>query len=382
MTHKADIESESKAAVLGGVTSFIDMPNTKPPTISEKSLHEKLDAARNRSFANFGFHIGATDDNFAEISAAVSHCPADFGGIKIFMGSSTGNMKVENEATLDNLFRIRDKEILVHCEDERTIMRNLEAAESVYGENIPFSAHPEIRSREACILSSRKALGLAVKHGTRLHLLHVSTGDEIEMLRKAKADNGMITGETSVNYLWFCDKDYERLGSRIKCNPSVKTTNDREALRKAFLEGLIDTAGSDHAPHTEDEKSGPYMKTPSGMPSIQHTLPVLVTLFGNTQDGLKRIASAFSEKAADIFGIEDRGRLEAGSHADIVVVDIDAGFTVGKENIAYKCGWSPYEGEKLKGRIEHVFVNGRHMVCNGRLQADATAAGRQLVFSR
>lgn len=382
MTHKADIESESKAAVLGGVTSFIDMPNTKPPTVSEKSLHEKLDAARNRSFANFGFHIGATDDNFAEISAAVSHCPADFGGIKIFMGSSTGNMKVENEATLDNLFRIRDKEILVHCEDERTIMRNLEAAESVYGENIPFRAHPEIRSREACILSSRKALELAVKYGTRLHLLHVSTRDEIEMLRKAKVGDNMITGETSVNYLWFCDRDYERLGSRIKCNPSVKTANDREALRKAFLEGLIDTAGSDHAPHTEEEKSGPYMKTPSGMPSIQHTLPVLVTLFGNTQDGLKRIASAFSEKAADIFGIEDRGRLEAGYHADIVVADIDAGFTVGKENIAYKCGWSPYEGEKLKGRIEHVFVNGRHSVCNGRLQADATAAGRQLVFSR
>ena len=382
MTHKADMASESAAAVLGGVTSFIDMPNTNPPTVTVERLLEKLETAKGRTYANYGFHLGATNGNAEEIASAIKKCPERFGGIKVFLGSSTGNMLVNDKNAIEHLFRIKEKEILVHCEDESIIRQGLEDAKEKYGEDIPFRAHSEIRSREACLDSSMRAVDLAMKYGTRLHMLHISTSTELLMLYHTKQRYPAVTVETSANYLWFCDRDYERLGSRIKCNPSVKTANDREALRKAFLDGLIDTAGSDHAPHTEEEKSGPYMKVPSGMPSIQHTLPVLVTLFGNTQEGLKRIASAFSEKAADIFGIEDRGRLEAGYHADIVVVDIDAGFIVGKKNIAYKCGWSPYEGEKLTGRIEHVFVNGRHSVCNGRLQADATAAGRQLVFSR
>ena len=380
MTHKADIESESKAAVLGGVTSFIDMPNTKPPTISEKSLHEKLDAARNRSFANFGFHIGATDDNFGEISAAVSHCPADFGGIKIFMGSSTGNMKVENEATLDRLFRIRDKEILVHCEDERTIMRNLEAAESVYGENIPFRAHPEIRSREACILSSGKALELAVKYGTRLHLLHVSTRDEIEMLRKAKVGDSMITGETSVNYLWFCDRDYSTLGSRIKCNPAIKSADDRDALRAGLKAGTVDTVGSDHAPHLATEKDRDYIHAPSGIPSIQHSLQVLLTVAAQEDIPLTRIAAAFSEKTAEIFHIQDRGYLKEGNFADIVIVDTDAEITATGEGLLYRCGWSPYEGYRLKGPVDTVFVNGETVVSDGMITGNP--AGQRLVFKR
>ncbi len=381
MTHKADMASESAAAVLGGVTSFIDMPNTNPPTVTVERLLEKLETAKGRTYANYGFHLGATNGNAEEIASAIKKCPERFGGIKVFLGSSTGNMLVNDKNAIEHLFRIKEKEILVHCEDESIIRQGLEDAKEKYGEDIPFRAHSEIRSREACLDSSMRAVDLAMKYGTRLHMLHISTSTELLMLYHTKQRYPAVTVETSANYLWFTDKDYDRLGSRIKCNPSIKTEADRMILRDAFLEGTIDTIGTDHAPHTEMEKEGKYTEVPSGMPSIQQSFQVLLTLFGNTPEGLCRIASAFSEKPAEIFGISGRGSLKTGNYADIVVVDSGKEFPVTKECLAYKCGWSPYEGARLKGSIDYVFVNGRLAVREGRLIKDASPAGRELVFT-
>lgn len=386
MTGKADMESESVAALLGGVTSFIDMPNTNPPTISAERISEKCSLAKGRSHANYGFHIGATNSNAGEIEGMAegknrSVGPEGFGGIKIFMGSSTGNMLVDDDNALASLFSTAGKEILVHCEDETIIKRNLEAAKERYGDNIPFCAHEEIRSRKACIMSSIKALELAIRYGTRLHLLHVSTREELEMVRAAKMTNPSVTAETSVNYLWFSDKDYEDYGSRIKCNPSVKTEEDRRALIEALASGVIDTIGTDHAPHLLSEKDNTYTSAPSGIPSIQHSLPVLLTIADREGIPMERIASAFSEKAASIFGIKDRGRIKKGYFADIVIADPDRQYIVKTGDLAYKCGWSPYEGAVLKGYVDTVFVNGVRAVIDGRA-ADAPASGRQLVFNK
>ncbi len=377
MTSKADISTESLAALLGGVTSFIDMPNTTPPTVSEARLREKLGYAEGRSYANYGFHIGATNGNAGEIKALSGS--EDFGGIKVFMGSSTGNMLVDDDSALEEIFRIKDKRILVHCEDEKIIRENLLKARDKYGDDIPFRAHEEIRSRKACIRSSVKALEMAMKYGTRLHLLHISTAEEIEMVRAAKQINKEITAETSPNYLWFCDSDYDSFGSKIKCNPSIKTAHDREALREALKNGTIDTIGTDHAPHLESEKQRPYLTAPSGIPSIQHSLPVLLTVAGQEGMALDRVASVFSEKAAEMFGIKDRGRIKEGFYADIVIADPECEFVPEKEDLKYKCGWTPYEGIRLKGRIDTVFVNGIKSVCGGKVISEIPA-GKKLVF--
>ena len=386
MTAKADIASESRAAVAGGVTSFIDMPNTKPATVSAKALAEKLETAAGRSYANYGFHLGATDSNFPEIKEIIENgkdgiSKNDFGGIKVFMGSSTGNMLVDDDSVLDAIFGITDKEILVHCEDEGTIKRNTADAERKYGNAIPFSMHSEIRSRKACILSSAKALELAMKHLSRLHLLHISTKEEVEMVRAARLADSKITAETSANYLWFCDEGYQRLGSRMKCNPSIKSAEDRKALRKALKEGLIDTVGSDHAPHLPEEKDREYLTAPSGMPSVQQTLQVLLRIAAEDDIPLERIASVFSEKAADMFGIRDRGYIRPGYAADLVIVDSLADVKISKNDIAYKCGWSPYEGETMKGRITDVFVNGERVVKDS-VFAGGKPAGKRLVFEK
>ena len=361
LTHKADMDTESRAAVAGGVTTAFDMPNTVPATVSEEAFAAKLALAKEKSCMNLGFHLGATNSNIEEIEAILegrtSLSPADVRGIKVFMGSSTGNMLVDESQTLDRLFSIKGKPVLVHCEDEDTIKANLQAALEKYGEEIPFTEHENIRSRRACIKSSIKALEKAIKYGTSLVLCHISTKEEIEMARAAKTNNPAIVAETSCNYLWFSNEDYERMGSRLKCNPSVKTPQDREALRKALAEGIIDTIGSDHAPHLLSEKDGTYTKVPSGLPSIQQSLPVLVTIAKQDEIPLTRIAAVFSENASDLYGL-NTGKIKVGYSADLVIFDKEKEFTVRNEAQFSKCGWSPYDGVKLNGFIETVFVGG------------------------
>ncbi len=386
--HKADIESESKAALLGGVTSFIDMPNTSPTTVTKEALEDKLRRACGRAWANYGFHIGATNGNAATIREYLAEGHGgEFGGIKVFMGSSTGNMLVDDNDTLSDLFRIKGKPVLIHSEDEGVVKANLEAAKTEFGEDIPFTMHPLIRSRKACIRSTAKALAMAIRYGTRLHVLHVSTAEEVEMIRAAKIHNPNITAETSANYLWFCDEDYKTLKGKVKCNPAIKTAADRNALRKGLAEGVIDTIGSDHAPHLPSEKDRPYLTCPSGIPSVQQSLSVVLTAAGIFNEGknaeddalltLSRIASAFSERPAEILGIKDRGSLKVGNYADLVVLDPEKTYSL--KDVAYKCGWSPYLGQQLTGAVEMVFLNGRPALKDGELVADAPA-GQRLEF--
>ncbi len=363
LTHKADMETESRAAISGGVTSVFDMPNTNPPTTNAETLKEKIEIAK-RCKAKIGFHIGATNDNADEICSLLNGGSPTAGitanniaGVKIFMGSSTGNMLVDKGISLEKLFRIKDKPVLVHCEDEDTIKANLAEAIAKYGDEIPFVEHENIRSRKACILSSIKALEMAIEYGTKLVLCHISTKEEIEMVRAAKANNPDIIAETSCNYLWFSNEAYSRLGSKAKCNPSIKTASDREALRAALSEGMIDTIGSDHAPHLLSEKEGCYTKAPSGLPSIQQSLPVLLTIAAEENIPLTRIASVFSEKAAEIYGLQ-RGKIKTGYDADLVIFDLSKEFIVRNEEQKGKCGWTPYEGETLKGVIETVLIDG------------------------
>lgn len=365
LTHKADMETESRAAAAGGVTTVFDMPNTRPATISAMTLKEKMDLAEAKAHCKIGFHIGATNENAAEISSLVRYGdesvgikPSDIAGVKVFMGSSTGNMLVDSGNSLEELFSIREKPVLVHCEDENTIKENLAAALERYGEDIPFAEHENIRSRKACIKSSIKALELAMRFGTRLVLCHISTKEEMEMVRAAKASNPSIIAETSCNYLWFSDEDYPRLGSKVKCNPAVKTPADREALREGLANGLIDTIGSDHAPHLASEKEGSYTKVPSGLPSIQQSLPVLLTIAYSDGIPLTRIASVFSENASELYGL-DRGKIKRGYAADLVIFDYSKEFIVNAEDQLSKCGWTPYEGETLRGVIETVFIDGK-----------------------
>jgi len=364
LTHKADMETESRAAAAGGVTFVMDMPNTNPPTITAQALKDKIDLAKGRTAGKIAFHIGATNSNSDEICRLVCEgdkeagiTPEDIAGVKVFMGSSTGNMLVDSGNSLDRLFAIKEKPVLVHCEDEKTIKDNLAKATEKYGEDIPFTEHENIRSRSACIKSSIKALEMAIKHGTRLVLCHISTKEEMEMVRAAKLSNPAIIAETSCNYLWFSNEDYERLGSKAKCNPSIKTPQDREALRRGLAEGLIDTIGSDHAPHLLSEKDNKYCKAPSGLPTIQQSLPVLLTIAKQDVIPLTRIASVFSEKASEIYGL-DTGKIAKGYAADLVIFDKDKEFIVKAEDQKGKCGWTPYEGEVLNGMIQAVMVDG------------------------
>lgn len=368
LTHKADMATESLAAVAGGVTCVMDMPNTSPATTSAAALRAKIDMAKGRTATKISFHIGATNDNVEEICRLVTEgdpenniSPDDIAGVKVFMGSSTGNMLVDESGTLERLFSIKNKPVLVHCEDEATIKANLAEAISRYGDDIPFEEHENIRSRKACIKSSIKALEMAIRHGTRLVLCHISTKEEIEMARAAKLSNPGIIAETSCNYLWFCNEDYARLGSKAKCNPSVKTAGDRAALRAALAEGLIDTIGSDHAPHLLSEKEGTYCKAPSGLPSIQQSLPVLLTIAKEEDIPLTRIAAVFSENAADLYGL-NCGKIRKGYDADLVVFDYSSEFTVEQKDQKSKCGWTPYDGMTLRGVIDSVYVNGQKTI--------------------
>lgn len=365
LTHKADIASESAAAVAGGITTVMDMPNTSPATTSALQLKEKISLAQGRSKAKISFHIGATNDNASEICRLVREgdpatgiTPADIAGVKVFMGSSTGNMLVDDSSTLEEIFKIKEKPVLVHCEDENEIKSNLALATERFGNDIPFREHENIRSRKACIKSSIKALEMAIRHNTRLVLCHLSTKEEVEMVRAAKSNNPDIIAETSCNYLWFSNEAYDKMGSKVKCNPSIKTSEDKASLRHALATGLIDTIGSDHAPHLLSEKSASYTKAPSGLPTIQHSLLVLLTVADEEEIPLTRIASVFSEKSSEIYGL-NRGKIKKGYAADLVVFDYGKYTEVKAEDILSKCRWSPYEGATLKGQIVAVYIDGK-----------------------
>ena len=383
LTHKADMETESMAAVAGGVTSVIDMPNTSPVTTSAVALAEKMELTKGRVAANIGFNIGATNENHQEICNMLSGKsqvkPERIGGVKVFMGSSTGNMLVDSGDALTDFFNIKERPVLVHCEDEATIKTNMEKAREKYGEEVPFTEHENIRSRFACIKSSIKALELAISKGTKLVLCHISTKEELEMVRAAKLNNPNIVAETSCTYLWFCNEDYSRLGSRVKCNPSVKTANDREALIKGLSDGVIDTIGSDHAPHLLSEKEATYFTAPSGLPTIQQSLPALLTVAFRNEIPLTQIAKVFSEKTAELYGLK-RGKIAEGYAADLVIFNLNKDTTVKAEDLYSKCGWTPYEGESLKGYIETVYVNGEVALKDGKVTE--VKAGRLLEFNR
>ena len=363
-TAKGCIASESAAAVLGGTTSFMDMPNNNPPATTLKLLEEKYDTAARDSYANYSFYIGATNDNIDELRKADRD---NICGIKVFMGSSTGNMLVDSQEALDAIFSLNGWLIATHCEDEATIRRNLDEARARYGDSsIPFSAHPLIRSREACLKSSAKAVEMAKSHGTRLHVLHVSTAEEIEMLSEAHTMHPGISAEVCVHYMWFDDRDYDRYGSMVKCNPAVKTQADREAITAAVREGRIQAVATDHAPHLYSEKMQDYLHAPSGLPTVQHSLVMMLQLAERGCFPVGQVVRMMSHSPADLFRIDRRGYIREGYFADLVIVRHRA-WTVSKDNIAYRCGWSPLEGQTFDWAVTDTFVNGTHTVRDGRL---------------
>ncbi len=356
LTHKADLLTESRAAVAGGITSFIDMPNTLPQTVSAKLLEEKFRIAEGRSYANYSFMLGGTNDNLDELLAFDRSRAA---GIKLFLGSSTGNMLVDDREVLERIFSNVDAIISVHCEDETTIRNNLEKYRMLYGDDIPMAMHPQIRSEEACYLSSSQAVALAKKTGARLHVFHLSTASEMELFdNRLPTAQKKITAEVCIHHLLFDDNAYLHKGSLVKWNPAIKGEKHRKALWKALLDGRIDVIATDHAPHTLEEKTKPYIHCPSGAPMVQHALPVLLDFYQKGQITLTQIVQKTAHNPAILFRIKERGYIREGYHADLTLVDMNAPWEVKRENILYKCGWSPLEGLTLSARITHTFVNG------------------------
>lgn len=356
LTHKEDIESGSKAAVAGGITSFIEMPNTQPQAVTIEELEKKFSRAAETSWANYSFMFGGTNDNLEEILKVDKNKVA---GLKLFLGSSTGNMLVDDEKVLEEIFSKTPLLISVHCEDENIIQENTRKFTEEYGEDIPAEKHPEIRSAEACYASSSKAIALAKKTGARLHVFHVSTGMETKLFsNKLPLKDKKITAEVCVHHLWFTDKDYAEKGTKIKWNPAVKSEEDRELLWKALLDDRIDIIATDHAPHTIEEKGKPYLEAPSGGPLVQHALVALLEMHRRGRISLEKIVEKTSHNPAILFQIKDRGYIREGYKADLVLVDLNAPWAVKKENIFYKCGWSPFEGTTFRSRVTHTLVNG------------------------
>ncbi len=378
LTHKGDIYTESRAAVAGGITSFMEMPNTVPNTLTQKLLEEKYQIAAHNSLANYSFFMGASNDNLDEVlrTDITRVC-----GIKVFMGSSTGNMLVDNPATLENLFRQSPMLIATHCEDEATIKSNLNHYKQLLGDNIPVKLHPKIRSEEACYLSSSMAVELAKKHNTRLHILHISTEKETHLFDNTipLADK-RITAEACVHHLWFSDEDYETKGNLIKWNPAIKTANDREGILKAVLEGRIDVIATDHAPHTIEEKSQPYLQAPSGGPLVQHALPALLELYHKGKITLEQIVEKTAHNVATCFQVEKRGFIREGYWADLVLVDLNNPWKVNKDNILYKSKWSPFEGTTFQSQIKHTIVSGNLAWSNNAFTT--TKTGKRMGFIR
>lgn len=363
LTHKGDIESESRAAIAGGITSYIEQPNTVPNAVTQQLLEDKYKIAAKKSYANYGFSMGGTNDNLEEVlKTNPRHVPA----IKLFLGSSTGNMLVDNPEILEEIFSKVKMPICVHCEDEATIRKNTEIYKEQYGDEIPVKFHHLIRSEEACYLSSSKAVELAKKTGARLHIYHLSTAKETDLFRNdIPLKDKKITAEVCVHHLHFTNKDYETKGSLIKWNPAVKTQKDKEGLWEALLDDRIDVIATDHAPHTFEEKQNPYTSCPSGAPLVQHSLNVMLDYFQQGKIALEKLVEKMCHNPAILFEIEKRGFIKEGYKADLVLVDLKDGYTVSKENIQSKCGWSPLEGTQFKNKITHTFVNGHLAYENG-----------------
>jgi dihydroorotase len=356
LTHKATIETESKAAVAGGITSFIEMPNTIPQSTTIARLEEKFLIAKNTSWANYSFMFGGTNDNLNEI---LKVDPKNVAGLKLFLGSSTGNMLVDNPKVIEEIFKKTDLLISVHCENEKTIKNNLDAYLDKYGEDIPIEMHPKIRNEDACYISSSKAIELAKKTGARLHVFHLSTQKETNLFSNHKPlSEKKITAEVCVHHLWFSEEDYKTKGTHIKWNPAVKSKKDRDGLWEALLDDRIDVIATDHAPHTIEEKRNKYTQAPSGGPLVQHALVALLEMYHNGKISLEKIVEKACHNPAILFQIKERGYIREGYKADLVLVDLKSPWTVQKENILYKCQWSPFEGTTFKSKVTHTFVNG------------------------
>lgn len=378
LTHKGEIYTEAKAAVAGGITSFMEMPNVKPPTLSQELLEEKYQRAAQCSLANYSFYMGASNDNIEEV---LKTDPKSVCGVKIFMGSSTGNMLVDNEKTLANLFSKVPMLIATHCEDERTIQANIAKAKAAYGEEVPIELHPIIRSVEGCYKSSSMAVSLAKKHNTRLHILHISTRDELALFRNdIPLEEKRITAEVCVHHLYFNSEDYATKGVNIKWNPAVKGRVHQEALLPALLNNKLDVIATDHAPHLPSEKANSYFNCPSGGPLVQHALNVMLDFYHKGQISIEKIVEKMCHAPAVCYELADRGYLEEGQWADIVLVDEQASWTVTPENILYKCGWSPFEGDTFKGKVNTTIVSGHLAYHEG--QFDETKWGERLAFNR
>ena len=378
LTHKGDIYSESRAAVAGGITSFMEMPNTMPQTITSEALKQKQEIAAKNSLCNYSFYFGATNDNIEEIKAID---PKTVCGIKVFMGASTGNMLVDKEESLRAIFKHAPAIVACHCEDEGTIRSNLKAYTEEYGEDIPFEYHPLIRSREACYKSSSLAVDLAMKYGTRLHILHISTEDEMDLFDgEMPLDQKRITAEVCVHHLWFSEKDYKEKGSLIKWNPAIKKESDRRALIDALKDGSIDIIASDHAPHTMAEKNNIYTKAPSGGPLVQHTLLAMLELWHRKEIDIETIVEKMCHNPAILFEIEGRGFIREGYKADLCLIDPAGTTRVDKSNILYKCGWSPFEGTAFNTVIDTTIVNGNIVYSRGKIANETP--GELLRFKR
>jgi len=378
LTHKGDIESESRAAVAGGITSFIEQPNTVPNAVTQEILEDKYQIAAQKSFANYSFMMGATNDNLEEV---LKTNPKNVAGIKIFLGSSTGNMLVDNEATLEKIFSSTPMLIAVHCEDETTIKNNLAAFKEQYGDDVPVTAHHLIRSAEACYISSSKAVALAKKTGARLHIFHLSTAKEMELFtNKIPLEDKKITAEVCVHHLWFTDEDYKTKGNFIKWNPAVKTAADRKALWEALNDGRIDVIATDHAPHTKEEKKQSYLNAPSGGPLVQHAVVAMFEAHHQGKISIEKIVEKMCHNPAKLFKIEKRGFIREGYFADLVIVNPSLPWSVNTDNILSKCGWSPFEGYAFRSRITHTFVNGELVYKNFKVKDIRN--GKRLLFDR
>ena len=378
LTHKANIATESRAAIAGGITTFIEMPNTVPQATTQHLLEDKFKIAAADSYANYSFMFGGTNDNLEEL---LKTDPKKVAGIKLFLGSSTGNMLVDNEEILEKIFSSTKMIISVHCEDEETIRKNTAIYKEKYGDDIPLKYHPLIRSEEACYLSSSKAIELAKKTGARLHIFHLSTEKETHLFRNdIPLEEKQITAEVCIHHLWFSDKDYAEKGTHIKWNPAVKTEKDRLGLWKALLDDRIDVLATDHAPHTLDEKNNNYLNAPSGGPLVQHAIIALLEKVKEGVIPIEKAVEKMSHNPAKLFQIEKRGFIKEGYFADIVLIDMNKPQTVSKDNILYKCGWSPFEGTTFSSTITHTFVNGNLIYNNGIFNDDIK--GKRITFNR